>query len=69
MSLDPPLIPIRISSQFIRYGRQVCKNVDGGLTEVCARVHAIHKYEKDEYDIDVENLSFCLTFTEDYKLK
>ena len=69
MNLDPMPIPIRISSQFIMYGHQVCKNVDGGITEVCARQQVYHKHEKYEYDIEVANLTFCLTFTEDYKLK
>ena len=70
MTMDPLPIALRISSTFITYGHQVCENADGdGLTEVCAKVQAIHKKEQDEDGIEVENLTFCLTFTEDYKMK
>ena len=59
----------RISSVFIPYGHQVCENADDdGLTEVCARQHVYHKRYHDEHEVHVDNLSFCLTFNEDYKM-
>ena len=59
-----------ISSTFIPYGHQVCKNADGdGLKEVCTIQHIYHKVEREEHAIDVDSLSFCILFTEDYKMK
>ena len=59
----------RISSTFLHYGHQVCEDADGdGLTEVCARMQVTHKYRSAEDEIEVDNLSFCLTFDEDYKM-
>ena len=70
MTMDPLPIALRISSTYITYGHQVCENADGdGLTEVCARQQLYHKPEDDEYDTEVDNLTFCLTFTEHYKMK
>jgi len=61
--------PQRISSTFLHYGHQVCEDADGdGLTEVCARMQVTHKYGSAEDEIEVDNLSFCLTFDEDYKM-
>ena len=60
---------LRISSAFITYGHLVCENAYGdGLTEVCARHQVMHKLGAVEHSIDVDNLSFCLTFGEDYKM-
>ena len=59
-----------ISSTFIPYGHQVCKNADGdGPKEVCTIQHIYHKVEREEHAIDVDSLSFCILFTEDYKMK
>lgn len=59
----------RISSTFLHYGHQVCEDADDdGLTEVCARMQVTHKYRSAEDEIEVDNLSFCLTFDEDYKM-
>ena len=58
-----------IYATWIPYGHQVCENADGdGLTEVCARQMAYHKVDHEEHSIHVNNLTFCLTFTEDYKM-
>ena len=64
-SLIPMSIPIRLFSIFIMYGNQVCKNVDDGLTEVCAIQQLYHKPEDEEYAVDVDTLTFCLTLIED----
>ena len=43
----------RISSTFIPYGHQVCKNNDSdGITELRARHHMYHKVEREEHAID-----------------
>ena len=68
-TLNPLPISVRLPSTFTMYGHQVCENVDGGLTEVCARQTVIHKKEEEEHVIEVDNMTFCLTFTEDYKMK
>ena len=48
-----------ISSTFIPYGHQVCKNADGdGLKEVCTIQHIYHKVEPEEHAINVDNLGF-----------
>ena len=58
-----------ISGTWIPYGHQVCENADGdGLTEVCARQMAYTKPKSQEHAINVDNMSWCLTFTEDYKV-
>ena len=48
-------------------GHQIYRNIYVGLTEVCARQHVFHKQEEEEYAIEVDNLTLCLIFTEDYK--
>ena len=59
----------RISSTFLHYGHQVCEDADDdGLTEVCSRMQVTHKPKAKEHSIQVENLRFCLTFDEDYKM-
>ena len=60
----------RISSTFIPYGHQVCKNADGdSFTEVCVRKHVYHKVEPEEHAIDVDNFSFCIISTEVCNMK
>ena len=62
--------PYRISSTFITYGHQVCKNADGdSFTEVCVRKHVYHKVEPEEHAIDVDNFSFCIISTEVCNMK
>ena len=47
----------------------MCKNDDSdGFKEVCAIQHIYQEVEREEHAIDVDNLSFCITFTEDYKV-